>query len=250
MNTNQDQQTIRIVPPFGYGDVVPVLKTHRVISSEGTVPQALRTSNAIPVTLSEIPRAARDYPIVFATTDNGQSYGVVALLGLRNNENLFVTANGKWRDGVYQPAYLRRYPFCMAAVSRDGKASEERIVCVERAMLDEQNGLPLERQDGQKLSWWSERLHLLQEYEADLIRTQQMCDALKKFDLLRPFGAQAISAEGQVTNLAGMYRVEEALLENLKADELRMLIRKGIMGRLYAHMISLDNLGRLLDMQK
>jgi hypothetical protein len=250
MTAVTEQQTMQINPPFGYGAIVPVMKSHRVAASDEQVPQALRESNAIPVTISEIPRAARDYPIVFASTNQGQSYGVVALLGLRSNENLFVDASGKWREGVYLPAYLRRHPFCMATVSRDGKLSDERIVCVERAMLDEQNGLPLERQDGQKLSWWNERLHLLQEYEADLIRTTQICDVLKKFDLLRPFGAQAISADGEVMNLAGMYRVEEALLEKLKADELRMLVRKGIMGRLYAHMISLDNMGRLLDLQK
>jgi SapC len=87
------------------------------------------------------------------------------------------------------------------------------------------------------------------EYEADLIRTQQMCDLLAKLDVLRPFGAQAISKSGAITNLAGMYRVEEQLLERLKADDLRMLIGKGVMSRLYAHMISLDNLGALLDRQ-
>lgn len=250
MHIATERQIVQITPPFGYSEVVPVLKSHRVTASDGKVPETLRASNALPVTISEIPRAARDYPIVFASADNGQSFGVVAVLGLRDKENLFIGDDGTWRGDAYLPAYLRRYPFCMATVTRNGASSDERIVCVERAMLDDRNGLPLERQDGQKLSWWNERLHLLQEYEADLIRTQQMCDTLKKLDLLRPFGAQAISAQGQVTNLAGMYRADEALLEKLKADELRMLIRKGIMGRLYAHMISLDNLGRLLDMQK
>jgi hypothetical protein len=250
MITATDNQAIRIAPPFGYGEIAPLLKSHRVAAAAGQVPQALRKTNAISVTISEIPRAARDYPIVFASADDAHSYGVVALLGLRHNENLFVAQDGTWREGTYQPAYLRRHPFCMATVAQNGQAGDERIVCVERAALDDKGGLPLERPDGQTLSWWSERLHLIQEYEADLIRTRQMCDILKKFNLLRPFGAQAIAPDGQVTNLGGMYRADETLLENLKADELRMLIRKGIMGRLYAHMTSLDNLGRLLDMQK
>lgn len=243
-------QITSIVPPYGYGTIVPVLKTHRVLATEGQVPQPLRQANAIPLTISEIPRASRDYPVVFASADEGKSFGVVALLGLGEQENLFIGADGKWREGVYQPAYLRRYPFCMATVTRGGQAGEERIVCVEQAMLDAQRGLPLERQDGETLSWWNERLHLLQEYEADLIRTRHMCDTLKKLGILERFSAQAVSDAGEVMNLGGMYRADEQRLEALKADDLRMLIRKGIMGRLYAHMISLDNLGRLLDMRK
>ena len=248
--SNTQKQITSITPPFGYGGIVPVLKTHKVLATDGLVPEPLRRSNAIPLTISEIPRASRDYPVVFASADGGESFGVVALLGLGEKENLFVGEDGKWRGDAYLPAYLRRYPFCMATVTRGGQAGEERIVCVEEAMLDTQRGLPLERQEGEKLSWWSERLHLLQEYEADLIRTRHMCDTLKKLAILERFSAQAVSDGGEVMNLGGMFRVDEQRLEALKADDLRMLIRKGIMGRLYAHMISLDNLGRLLDRRK
>jgi len=238
-----------ITPPFGYGDVVPLLHTHRIAPSKGVVPDGLRATNAIPVTMTEMPKAGRDYPVVFASKDGGASYGVVALLGLRSGENLFVTPQGTWRDDAYAPAYLRRYPFCMATVTRDGQLQDERILCVASEALDNARGLPAEKQDGQPMSWWNEQRHLVLEYEADLMRTQQLCDVVKKLDLLRPFGAQAISKDGAVVNLAGMYRVEESLLARRKADDLRMLIDKGIMGRLYAHMMSLDNLGRLLDLQ-
>lgn len=214
------------------------------------VPQALKHSNAIPLTMAEVPRASRDYPVVFARSDQNNTFSIVAILGLRDGENLFVSKEGKWDKDVYQPAYLRRYPFCMATITQDGNVQDERIVCVEKAMLDQQHGLPLEKEDGQMLTWWSERLHLLQEYEADLIRTRQMCDVLEKLNLLRPFAAQAISAAGEIMNLAGMHQTDELNIAKLKADDLRMLIKKGIMSRLYAHMMSLDNLGRLLDRQK
>jgi hypothetical protein len=47
-------------------------------------------------------------------------------------------------------------------------------------------------------------------------------------------------------NLAGMHRVEEKKLEFLNAAQHKNLIRKGIMGRVYAHLISLENFARLL----
>lgn len=245
----QEISGLSITPPFGYGEVVPVLNSQRIRPATGSVPPALRRSNAIPVTMAETGPASRHYPIIFASADGGKSFGLVALVGLANNENLFVTPAGTWQDGVYLPAYLRRYPFCMATVNRAGAQQDERIVCVASEAVDESNGQPLLDADGKNQAWWDSQRHLVLEYEADLIRTQQMCDLLGKLDVLRPFGAQAIAKNGAITNLAGMYRVEEQLLERLKADDLRMLIGKGIMSRLYAHMISLDNLGALLDRQ-
>jgi hypothetical protein len=47
-------------------------------------------------------------------------------------------------------------------------------------------------------------------------------------------------------NLGGMYRVEEKKLEFLNAAQHKNLIKKGIMGRIYAHIISIDNFARLL----
>ena len=44
----------------------------------------------------------------------------------------------------------------------------------------------------------------------------------------------------------GMYRVEEKKLEFLNAAQHKNLIKKGIMGRIYAHIISIDNFARLL----
>jgi hypothetical protein len=43
-----------------------------------------------------------------------------------------------------------------------------------------------------------------------------------------------------------MFRVEEKKLEYLNAAQHKNLIKKGVMGRLYAHLISLENFARLL----
>ena len=246
MNQEQDPAAMQITPPFGYGPVAPLLKSHRVRLMQ-QVPPALASSNAIPLTMAEIPRAGRDYPVVFASSDGGASFSVLGVLGLAEGENLFIGEDGKWDNAAYQPAYLRRHPFCMAVVHQDGQQQEERVVCVEEAALDASQGLMTERPDGSALSWWSERLHLLQEYEADMLRTRQMCDWVARLGLLESFSAQAVIDGGEVLNLGGMFRISEERLGRLNADTLRALIDKGVMGRLYAHMLSLDRLASLLD---
>jgi hypothetical protein len=59
------------------------------------------------------------------------------------------------------------------------------------------------------------------------------------------FGVASLR-EGGAMNLGGMHRVDERKLEFLNAAQHRNLIRKGVMGRIYAHLISLENFARLL----
>ena len=239
---------MQISAPFAYGDVVPVLKSHRIIHGGDVVPAALRQTHALPITFAEMPLAARDYPIIFIKPNNGARLSVVALVGLQPGENLFVDADGHWRDDVYRPAYLRRYPFCMAGVRREGELSGERIICVESSAIDADRGEPVATADGQSLPWWEQTSHFLTEFEADLLRTEKVCDVIEKNGLLEPFSAQAVSKTTEIINLTGMYRISEARLGRLKADTLRMLINKGVMARIYAHLMSLDRFSRLLDL--
>jgi hypothetical protein len=47
--------------------------------------------------------------------------------------------------------------------------------------------------------------------------------------------------------ITGMFRVNEKALENLNAAQLKNLMRKGILPRVYIHLVSLENFGRLLE---
>jgi hypothetical protein len=239
---------MKITPPFGYPEIAALNKSQRVtLPKPGEAPDFCRRLNALPVSYSEFARASHDYPLVFISGDNGKTFGAVAVLGLQNGQNLFVDAAGAWDKSVYLPAYMRRYPFCMAKVNVDNVTKNERIVCVAQHAISETNGEALFDEKGGALPRWVEMEKLLHEYEADLIRTEEMCGILKEHDLLEPFTMQAVSNAGDTKQLAGMHRVAESRLEALAGDPLRTLIKKGVMGRIYAHLLSLDNFSRLLD---
>ena len=82
--------------------------------------------------------------------------------------------------------------------------------------------------------------------KADLERSREMCAILADYALLEPFTLEASLRESGAMNLGGMHRVDERKLEFLNAAQHRNLIRKGVMGRIYAHLISLENFARLL----
>ena len=75
-----------------------------------------------------------------------------------------------------------------------------------------------------------------------------MCSILADYGLFEPFTMQAnLRAEKKPLQMTGMYRVVEKNLENLNAAQLKNLMRKAILPRIYLHLISLENFGRLLD---
>ena len=237
---------MQINPPFGYQEIVPLYKNNKVkLPEAGTIPEFCRQLNAIPISFTEFSVACRDYPLIFTSSDNGQSFAPVAVLGIANGENLFLT-DGAWDKGAYVPAYVRRYPFCMARVNLNNVEQADRLICVEKSFLDD-SGETMFDAEGRALPQWQPIEKLLQEYEADLERSREMSSILSDYALLEPFAMQAQPKSGNPMNLTGMFRVEEKKLEFLNASQHKNLIKKGVMGRIYAHLISLDNFARLLD---
>ena len=237
---------MQITPPYGFKEIVPLTKLHRVLLPKGaSVAMAFRTMNPMPVSYAEFPLASRDYPLVFISADQGKTQAPMLVLGLALEQNLFVTSDNAWDPNVYVPAYVRRYPFCMTRVTVDGKEAPERVACVEKRAVNDK-GDKLFDDKGNPLPLWEQRQKLLFEYEADLHRTEEMCKLLAQHELFEPFTMQAVPNQGEPLQLTGMYRMAEAKLNSLEAGALKELAQKGVLGRAYAHLLSLENFQRLL----
>jgi hypothetical protein len=236
-----------IRPPYGYQEIVPLNKQHRVVLPEGgRLPLVFRSLTALPLSFTEFAAACRDYPIAFVTGDAGGSFVPMVVLGLENQQNLFVTKEGAWDASVYLPAYVRRYPFCMTRVTVDGREQPERVACVEKRAINDK-GVALYDDKGEPLPLWDERRKLLFEYEADLVRSEEMCRVVARLQLYEPFTMQATPNEGAPLALTGMHRVSEQKLSELAADAVKEIVQNGVLARIYAHLISLSNFARLLE---
>ncbi|MBK8063438.1 MAG: SapC family protein [Betaproteobacteria bacterium] len=237
---------MQISPPFGYKEVVPLYKNQKVrLLGRGGAPAFVHGLNAIPISFTEFPFVAREYPIVFTSGDKGNSYAPVAVLGMTTGENLYVD-DGRWAERIYIPAYARRFPFCMAKVTLNKVEQQDRLICVEKEYVTE-DGESMFDDKGEPVEKWKEMERLLSEFEADLDRSREMCGILSDYGLLEAFTMQATFNQGGAMHLTGMHRVDEKKLEHLNASQIKNLMRKGVMGRIYAHLLSLDNFTRLLD---
>ncbi len=239
---------MNISPPFGYKDIVPLNRTQKVrLLRPGEMPAFTHDLNAIPISYTEFAVASREYPIVFTAMAGSRLFAPVAVLGMTAGENLYNHA-GAWASGIYVPAYARRFPFCMAKVTLEKVEQKNRLICIEKSNIDDDAGEALFDAKGQPVDKWRDIERLLTEYEADLERSREMCGILADYGLLEPFTMQAKLAKGgDPLAMTGMHRVAEAKIEHLNASQLKNLVKKGILSRVYAHLLSLDNFARLLD---
>lgn len=237
---------MQITPPFAYQEIVPLAKTHRVKPpANGQVPDTFRRQMVVPLSYSEMSLACHDYPLVFVSGDQGKSVAAMAVVGLQQQQNLYVAPDGAWDRTSYIPAYVRRYPYCMTRVNVDGKEQVERVVCVEKDALSE-SGQALHDDKGEPLPAWENLRKFLLEFEADLARTEALCKAVVELGLLEPFTMQANAAQGAGVSVTGMFRVVETKLPELSGDKLKELVQNGVLPRIYAHLLSLSNFAKLV----
>lgn len=200
-----------------------------------------RNANSVVLNTVEFVEVCKEYPVVFAKT--GDRYTPVALLGLRENENLFVNGEGKW-DARYIPAFVRRYPFVLAETG-----GAELTVCVDEASpaFNAAAGQPLFDEAGRNTPFLDNALGFLNAFQAEVKRTESFASRLASLGLLTEMSAKAELADGRKLLLNGLYVVDEAKLQGLGQSEIQALVKSGDAGWIYAHLISLTNVSRLTD---
>lgn len=195
----------------------------------------------VPLAAVELYEAARDYPIVFA---GGENASPLAILGLRPGQNLFVDAEGRWAEGTFVPAFVRRYPFVLA---RPGPEVTDFTVCLDESYegLSETEGGPLFDEQGKESAHVSRVVELLKEFLTETERTRRFVQRLEQLELLAIQSMQVQDRHGRKFALRDFRMIDEAKLKGLSDDVLGELHRAGYLGCIYAHLISLGNVTQL-----
>lgn len=202
------------------------------------------TVHSVPLTGVEFPAAARDLPILFG----GQSVedaGPMALLGLRQNENLFIDAEGRWEANTYIPAFVRRYPFVLAE-KPVGAEGDDFTVFLDEAYegFGTAEGDRLFKEDGTDTELLTNAVKFLGEFQQHVTRTQWFMEQLRKHDLLEPRNIR-LEKDGKSINLNGLFVVNEEKLRQLDEKTTHEFLREGVFGWIYAHLLSLANIDRV-----
>ncbi|CAK0774747.1 conserved hypothetical protein [Gammaproteobacteria bacterium] len=229
--------------PIFYKEIVPLDRNHhaRLFLAPRTNYRYACATNSVFLAVAEFSRASHEYPIVFG--DDGQTTFPLAILGLRDAENLFVTVEGKW-NATYVPAYVRRYPFILSTQPN----SDTLTVCIDRAypnLNSEQEGLAL-FEEGRESTFLQESVDFLKDFQTQYALTLQFSTRLKDLGILESMQANVQLDTGLKLNMGGFFVVNRQRLINLSAEQIKELACDGTLELIYLHLNSLENFGRLI----
>ncbi len=166
--------------------------------------------------------------------------------GFRQDENLFVDSEGAWHDRAYLPAYVRRYPFFIADAGNDPDGDKTPILVDETAL--EASLDPYFEPRGEATDKWAKMEKFIADFVAEERLTRAFTSKIEALGLLEYFEAQINPDRQNRMQVSGMYRVNEDRLNRLPAKVIRDMMSKGELSRIYAHLISLENFAKLLDL--
>jgi SapC len=192
--------------------------------------------NSVPLLASEFDLSSAEYAIVFS--GDGKDVMPAVLLGIRDNENLYVDDNGAW-NAKYIPAFVRRYPFVFSSEDKQtfNLCIDEDFPGVNRKGVGER----LFDAEGERTQYLQGVLGFLQAYQAQFEATRAFCQRLVELNLLEAMQAQFRLRSGQRITLGGFMTVNRERLRALPGDALARLARTGDLDLIYAHLNSQRN---------
>lgn len=238
---SMSEQTRSAAGPLFYRQPVPLSSvTHAGWRLKGGDVSYASGANAVPVMVGEFASIARSYPLVFAAKDAAP----VALLGLQQ-ANVFVR-DGKWSEGHYIPAYVRRYPFVFIHVAERNEFVLAVDAGSERIVREGEEGVPM-FQNGAPADVTKQALEFCRLFTAEHRATSAFGEALRAQGLLTARHADAALPDGRKLSLSGFEVVDAKKFAGLPDAVVVDWHRKGWLGLVHFHLASLDRFTDLLS---
>jgi hypothetical protein len=192
-----------------------------------------RDTNSVPLGGNEFFAAVFDFPIVFT---EGNPPLPVAVLGVGNNRNAFIDAGGQWRPNTYIPAYIRRYPFILAT----GLAAGQTHVAIDEsaACFDADGGEKLFDDKG-PTAFTRQAVDFCRLFQAQLDIARAFGEALEAAGVLQPKRVDIQLPDGARVSLERFRIIEETRFEALPDATIIDWRRRGWLGLVYAHFLSM-----------
>ena len=197
---------------------------------------------SIPITITEFYEACKNYPI-FIAKDTSDKWFATAMLGYKENENIFVNEKGVWEKLHYIPANIRRYPYIF--VTNDNNA--ELTLAIEKDYLSDDKK-DLERKlfkDGENSEILNQVMSFLNQFYIDSLASEEFIKQLDEWELLEEKIATIKDKDNKIFNINGFYVVNEEKLKHLSKKKKEEIYNKNAIPLITAHLISLSNIQKL-----
>lgn len=198
---------------------------------------------------SEFMQLQMEYPLFFIRNKEEGGFDPIALLGFEDKENLYLDESG-W-DAGYVPLSIEREPFLIGFQEQlvDGVPTRAPVVHID---LDHPS---VSESEGERVFMpHGGESPLLERISSVLMSIHQGHEAAKSFsemlvglELIESMTLEAGLKDGSKQSLTGLYTINEDKLQNLNANALESLHKKGHLRDVYMMVASLPNVSRLIE---
>jgi len=199
---------------------------------------------------SEFSKLQMEYTIVFIKVGESGHFEPMVLLGLGDNENLFLTDKG-W-DARYIPLSVERQPFLIGfqETTEDGGIPRRQPVVsidIEHPKVSQSEGEPVFLPHGGESPFLERMNDVLNEIHQGHEANKAFSRLLVGLDLIESVALKITLIDGSEHNVDGIFAINEDRLRELNGDALESLHRPGFLHSVYMMMASMPNLGKLID---
>ncbi|MCG8442582.1 MAG: SapC family protein [Caulobacterales bacterium] len=209
--------------------------------------------NMAAVTVREFDQACANFPVVFVKDGATGRLGCVALFGLSDGENLFVShRDGIWSwNATYAPEAVRRYPFALGAEDGAAGAPGDMPLCLieDPACVGETAGERLFDDKGAETPFLASMKRMLSNLVAGQWETDTRLALLVERRVMREIAVVMTHQSGRSHRLEGLYAPDRDALAALADDDIAALHRAGALALAYGSAASLAQLTRLVQLK-
>jgi hypothetical protein len=199
------------------------------------------TAQSVPLALSEIETAAQHYPVLFAT---GANPVPVALLGLRDGQNLFIQPDGSWLRDAYVPAYCRAFPFIF--IEDSGRKSTFIGMEPDAEQLRTDRGHRL-FEDGRPAAALNEAVAFCKAYRESVTAAASFARALDAAKVLEEEEATVNFSAGGSAKIRGFKIAKPERLAEVDDATFLEWRQMGWVAAIYGHLYSAGRWSRLIE---
>jgi hypothetical protein len=204
-------------------------QTHRDVTVQSTASARYGDGvRFVPVIVSEFAFLAVHYPIFFAKDAQTGEFYCGAMLGIDEDENLFLTEGKDFE--TYRPLNLQRGPFFTSGSDIAIDLDHPRVQMGGKALFTEA---------GEPSDYLKNIMGVFQNLRPGLEQTKTFIATLMAAKLVEPIDIDLGFDDGTRRNLEGLYTVNQDVLKNLADTKIVDLFHRGYLQAIYLMIASL-----------
>ncbi|MAH73805.1 MAG: hypothetical protein CBC09_06730 [Cellvibrionales bacterium TMED49] len=186
------------------------------------------------------------FPIFFAKDPETGSFYPTALLGLEQDENLFLESHG-W-GAHYLPMMMERSPFFISFQSSiEGEKRPVVSIDMDSARVTKNKGIRLFQDSGEPSKYLQDVVKKLEAIHKGHQHNKDFASALLELELLESCNVEVGLEDGSQRKLTGFYALNEDKLHKLDGESLSSLHSNNFLHSIYMCLASYSRISTLVE---